>query len=667
VGSPTKLSAEPDAPLAAVLPMPPAQPGRNRRAPATLAAAVLLAVVAAASPLDFGFYDFGAWAPLSLAAVVLLVAVLFRGRLQLSRPGLIALASLAGLLALSAASLLWAESRESAWTDTNRLALYCVVLAIALLVIRSTVHARAVLIILGLPGLVSALVACLVFIAGAPHGWFTLGRLNWPLGYINGTAGLLVMTSWPWIWLGESASRRWLRSAALAGAAAILALAVLTQARAIELEALAAAVATLLVAPDRARRALKLLLVLAGVAATLHWTVRPYAVTGTNQTLPITGSAIRGAGLGILASALLVAGAHQLCSLWLGSLRIERRGALLRLSGRALIALVALGLILTATLGSGTIRKQYDAFTQMHTTGLSSGNRLLYAGGFRDDLWRIALDEWVDHPLLGVGAGNYDTYYYALRRNPEYVLQPHSLELQMLAELGIGGVALLLIFLGAIGWGAGSRRLTLSSQDPGLRVAATGIFVAWIAGTSVDWLYDIPGLTITALLAAGVLLAPSPRATEPVTASTLRRRPAQRIAQVAGLAVLALIAASVGRQYAASRYASTGASDVRAGRPAAALRQLTTAEELDPYSLATLYSISAAYARLDDYAGARDALRTAERREPHNYVPPTLLGDLAMLRGYPRVALADYARALKLDPADAQLQSRYARAQGQAR
>jgi tetratricopeptide (TPR) repeat protein len=120
--------------------------------------------------------------------------------------------------------------------------------------------------------------------------------------------------------------------------------------------------------------------------------------------------------------------------------------------------------------------------------------------------------------------------------------------------------------------------------------------------------------------------------------------------------VLALVAASIGRQYAASRYMASGAAKSQT-QPVQAIRALHTAEQLDPYSLQTLYDIASAYAALDDYTDARAALLAAERREPENYVTAALLGDLATRRGYYRVALTDYFRAQSLDPHDAEMQS----------
>lgn len=635
--------------------------GRRRRATqrAALAAGLIVAIVAAASPFDTGYYDFGAWAPLALGAIVILVGVLFAGRLRFSRGGALALGGLTLILVMSALSILWAQSRESAWTETNRIAFYCVLLAIGLLAIRTLSAARAVIVLLGLPALLAALVGSVLLLTGQANDWFTLARLNWPVGYINGTAALLMIGVWPCLAAAEYAPRRWMRSAAIGGATAIASFAVMTQARAIVLEVVVCGAIVLLVAPGRSRRALKLLLLVAGVLISLHWTLAPYSDSGTSQTAAIPTSALREAGGAVLIAGLLIGVAHQLISQFAQRLTDARRASVLTLVGRVLAGALVLGIVVGIAVGHSTIGRQYDDFTSNKITSLTSASssRLLEAGGFRSDLWRVALDEWVDHPAGGVGAGNYDTQYYRLRHNPEYVLDPHSLELQMLAELGIVGLLGLLLFVGATLWGARPRRNTLAGRDPVIRIAAVGAFTAWLVGTSVDWLYDIPGITGLAILAAAVLLAPAPpdpsdpATTEPAALTGARAR-SQRAIQVTALAILALLAASVGRQFAGTVYANKGASDVSAGHAAAALQDLSTARQLDPYSLDTLYSIAQAYSVLDDYQGAREALVDAQRLEPSNYVPPTRLGDIADLRGYPRLALHYYLIAHALNPLD---------------
>ncbi len=45
------------------------------------------------------------------------------------------------------------------------------------------------------------------------------------------------------------------------------------------------------------------------------------------------------------------------------------------------------------------------------------------------------------HPVAGVGAGGYTVAYYKQRRTTEAIENPHSIELELLAELGLVGGA----------------------------------------------------------------------------------------------------------------------------------------------------------------------------------------------------------------------------------
>jgi tetratricopeptide (TPR) repeat protein len=161
-------------------------------------------------------------------------------------------------------------------------------------------------------------------------------------------------------------------------------------------------------------------------------------------------------------------------------------------------------------------------------------------------------------------------------------------------------------------------------------------------------------------------VVPAPAGPDHVAAVSFPRRGRRQAGLVLGLSALALLAASVGRQYAASRYEASGAAKL-ASSPRAALGGLQTAAQLDPYSLRTLYTIASAYARLDDYADARATLLVAQRREPHNYVPPALLGDLAMRRGDYALAEVEYGRAVSLNPRDPSVASALAAAEGARR
>jgi tetratricopeptide (TPR) repeat protein len=626
--------------------------GRRREVAAVGWAAVAVAVVLAASPVADGYFDFDWWGAIALGALVLLVVLAGVVRPSFTRYGALAFGGVLLLLGLSAASMLWAESRDSAWTEVNRLALYAALFAVGLVAVRDRRTARVVLVVLGSAALLASLWLCLSFLFGANQGAFLTRRLNSPIGYINGTACLLVMGVWPWIALAESASRRLAWAGALSAAAVIAGMLVLTQARAVMPAILLSAVLVLACAGGRTRRAVNLLLVTAAVAVALPWTLAVYSTGGAADRLLLPSHGlIRAAAAAILLCALGVG----LARLGLGALmdRVEtaRRDQWLRRLGITLAVVSVCSVAVLAVVGGPYIARQWQNFTALKVNE-SAATRFTDFSGYRYDLWRVALREFEQHPVGGLGAGNYDDEYYQLRRTSQYVIVPHSLELQMAAELGVGGVIALLLFCGAVLAACFARRGTLASTDRLVKVAAAGMFAAWLIDTSVDWTYDIPGLAGAAILAAALLVVPA-RSGRVGAFAPRRSRRAQAGAALA-LAVLALLAASVGRQYAATRYQEAGATELAAS-PRAALSTLAEAEKLDPYSLQTLYSLASAYAREDNYPRARDTLLQAQAVEPDSYVTPALLGDLATRRGDSTLAGAEYHRALVLNPNDPEL------------
>jgi O-Antigen ligase/Tetratricopeptide repeat len=654
----------PDSQGATVVPLARArgwQPGGGN-SPAI--AAILAAAVLAVSPLASGYYSFTAWAPLTLGAIILLVVVALVARPHLTNTGVVASVGLGLLVALSFASILWAESRDSAWMSSNQIALYAAIFGIGLLAIRELRTARTVMLILGAPALLASVVLAVIFATGGGGNDFLLGRLDVPIGYVNGTAGLLAMGIWPWLSLAEVASSRRVRVAAMTAAGLIAAIAVTTQARALLPAFLIATVLVMIAAPNRTRRGVHLLIVAAAVAVSAHWTLQLYSSTGPVQAFAPPSHTLRGAGLAILVGGLLAAG------LKLGLESVTSRVAevtRLRLSrrlGQTMLIAVAAGAVAIGVGAHGRISTQWNDFTHLNAEQSASNRFLAIGGGFRYDLWRVALDEFKSDPIAGVGAGNYDDSYYRLRDNPQSVTVPHSLEMEVLAELGVLGLVGLLLFCGAVLRGGMARgRRTLAGQDAGLKVAALGMFTAWLAATSVDWLYNIPGLAGMAILAAAILVAPSPApapspspAPAPVPAAPAQGRGrAGQAMLVVALTLLAFVAASLGRQYVAALYSNSGHGLVSKD-PVQALQKLKTAEQLDPWSMQTQYAVASAYAHLNDYGAARDALVHAQQLEPENYVPPALLGDIATRAGDHATAATAYRRALKLDPREPVLQ-----------
>jgi O-antigen ligase len=308
------------------------------------------------------------------------------------------------------------------------------------------------------------------------------------------------------------------------------------------------------------------------------------------------------------------------------------------------VAIALLAVVVAVGNPVDKVRQQYDDFVNLRV-GQSDSTRFLSGGGYRYDYWRVAWLEFKDSPLRGQGAGNYDDLYFVERRTTEDIRQPHSLEMQTLAELGIVGMLFLLLFVGAViaGLWRQSRRARELPERRMVAVAAGGAFVAWLTHTSVDWLHNIPGVTGIALCAAAALV--SPWALRPSRAPV-----STRIVVVALVGVLAVVAAdSVGRLAYAEKDRIAARDSLRSD-PVEALRLANRSLALNDESVPALYVRGAAYARLGRYGESRAALLEAAKVEPRDHLTWALLGDLSARRGKFRQAQAYYRRSLALNP-----------------
>jgi len=650
---------EPPEPLN--LPREPSAPTRRPLGGRSLALAVAVAqpAVFGLSCLFGGYYSLSAWGAIALASFALIVPLLALRRIDPTPAARVALTGLGLLVAWAALSMLWAESVDSAWTEVNRLSLYAATVVIGLSALREPRHARVAINVVTLA--VGTVVAYLTvrMLIGSGVGLFIDDRISLPMGYTNGEAGFFLMGFWCCLAGAEPGDRPALRGVALAFAALVFDLLVLTQSRAI-IPALVVSIAVILIAfPRRLGRGWALLLVVAAVGAALPWVLEVYALKG--RGLPLDEATIRNAALAsVLAAA--VAGL-----LWAAVCRFAPRVRDPRARRAAQAVAIAIPLIAVIALAVQVqhpikrLETQYQNFVGLHVNESASA-RFTDAGGFRYDLWRVAVHEFSGAPLLGLGAGNYDRGYYTERRQTTTVRQPHSLELQFLAELGLPGAIALLLFLGGVFAAAFShRRRRGLERDVRVSVAACGLFTVWLVHTSFDWVYNLPGVTGIGLVGAAVLLRRPESVTDATDATDApdathvgERAPRgnrRRLILVAGLACLAVLAASVGRQLTGElylRHAEQRLSSDPVGALSAANRSLS----LNANALSTYYVKAAAFARLDRYEQARQALSEAARREPHNYVPPGLLGDLAVRRGDYVAAAAAYRRANQLNPRD---------------
>jgi len=680
-------------PMTGTTALPKAGPGRSLAAPAvpppssrpksptwatrgaTLALA-LLGLGAGLSPLFSAYFDTSVWVPIGLVVILAAgVSAIVRPP-GASLPVVLSLTALAGLGLWSLLSTSWAQAAEQATVDGNRWLAYAAVLMLLIVLVRRRVHASVLLAAVG-AGIVVVGVTVLVRMLGSnPISLFIGGRLNSPLGYINGEGCVFAMGCWLSLALAE---RREPVLAGLGAAATVMlaSLTLLTQSRGAAIATFVAVIVALVVVPGVRRRVIALATIGAGVAAAAGPTLRVYTA---GQSGAGFGSAAHSAVIAILVFSALagVVWAAITTIALAAERRGERSAVLIGRVATVLTALVLLAPVVAAVVRAPalerTARSQWHAFVHLSASSGSSAvqTRLFSGAGNRYDYWRVARHVFTGHPLIGVGAGNFTATYYAQRHTQESIQNPHSIELQTLSELGIVGAGLLVLLVA--GGMSGVRRLRAEARRSRAQrttmVAATGIAVVWMVDTSGDWMHLLPGVTAIALAALAVLCR-SPRAgdsaeSDPSEISSRAADPGPNRSgglpvRTLGLAACAAFALVVGgasllRSGLAEHYLNSAQSELSA-TPAVAIADANSSLRLDGANLDAYYVKAAGQARFGRAAAAHATLLAAARADSRDYVTLTLLGDLEVRRGNFGAARGYYSRAHTLDPNDPGLAS----------
>jgi UDP-GlcNAc:undecaprenyl-phosphate GlcNAc-1-phosphate transferase len=632
--------------------------------PAAYGCLLVLGLGAGLSPFFFAYYDASAWVPIGLGLVAASAVAVVARPTRPSGPAALVLGGLLGLGVWSLASTAWAESVENAVVSGNRWLAYGALLLLMLVLLRSD-RRSAVLMGAATLGVLAVALSVLVRLLGGDPGSLFLGdRLNSPLGYINGEGCLFVIGFW--LCFAAAEARRALVAGPAAGMATLMAcLAILSQSRGTALAMLVALVAVVALVPGRTRRLYGLLVVAGAVALAAPDLLSIYEHSPGGSVSGAAGhAACRVALLAAIAAGLAWA---LLTLVWEHAVAPRAWGARAGATGSWLLAIpIVLALIVAA--GSAhridhSARDQWHAFT--HLAGPSAGvgasaasqTRLLSGAGNRYDYWRIAWGVWREHPVLGVGAGNYPRPYYQQRATTEDIQQPHSIELQALSELGVVGALLLAGFIGGIGWGI-ARMRPAAARSPlsrALMVSGVGAISAWLAQTSVDWMHLLPGMTAIAIAATAVLVRPrTPHTAQAASGHSrfgeaLTSRPALALGASAVLVTLVVAGASLSRQGLADIYRMRAQHELDA-HPAAAITEANSSLDIDSDAMETYYVKAAGLARFDQPAAAQAVLAQALAHEPNNFVTWTLLGDISLREHRIGAAKRDYNRAHELNP-----------------
>lgn len=453
-----------------------------------------------AGPTVLAFFTGGyfpeaqAWAGLTAWALVLVAALVIPGPLPRARATWLAVGGLALLGGWTLLSITWAPIAGRAYHAGQLVMLYVGVLLAALLLLRGRGTQRAAepalaagtLIVIGY-GLAGRFLPGVLHFA---HSVSAQGRLEQPLTYWNAMGELAALGLVLSVRLAGDALRpRWLRAV---GAAACVPLALglyLSFSRGALFACAAGLVVLIVAAPRREQLEAIALATAAGVVASAA-TSRLRGVTSLSGAL---GTRERQGAI-VLAVIILLAAAAAAAQWWLVG---RRRAAPLRLPRHAAwiaTALICAGLAVAILVGSKeTTSHPLSAGASRYATLQS--NRYAY--------WNVALKAFAHEPLRGVGGGGWSVWWLRDRKINDFAQDAHSLPLQTLAELGLVGIVLLGVFY--VGVGVAARAAQRAA--PALAAGALAGFVAYTAHAPLDWDWQMPAVTLIAMILAGSLLA----------------------------------------------------------------------------------------------------------------------------------------------------------------
>jgi hypothetical protein len=474
-----------------------------RRAVLAAAAATLLTGPTLLAFFSGGYFLEPRLLATALGWTVVVVCALAAPRcLPRGLPGWLALCGLGLLTAWSAASIGWAPVSTPALHNVQRLLLFEGVLIAAVALLRGPRTLAAVepalaagtVIVIGY-GLAGRLLPGLIDL---DHSSGAGGRLEQPLTYWNAEGLLAGMGLVLCARIAGDGSRP-PRLRALAGAASpLLGMGVyLSFSRGAIAASLVGLVILVAAAPTWAQlRATGLALAGAALAGGAS------ALFGAVSSLSGATSAREGQGAALLAILVaLMVGAAAATTL-LARREREGRGRWGRLPAARRLPAVAAATVLVAAaiVVIGGLNERANTTTAGPNAGVS---RLASVNSSRYEYWRLGLRAFAAHPLDGLGSGGFRYYWLRERRIREGVAEVHSLELGVAAELGIPGV----IALGLLLTGVGLAACRALRRHPELAAGSCAVLVVWLMHASIDWDWELPAVTLPALVLAGAMIA----------------------------------------------------------------------------------------------------------------------------------------------------------------
>jgi hypothetical protein len=461
-------------------------------------------------------------------------------------------------------------------------------------------------------------------------------RLSYPINYWNGLAACMALGCVLLVWLGAHARSRAGRALAV-GALPVPALALFLTSSRGGVVALAIGLAALfLVSPARARLFGGVLLGGAAAAAVIMIAnSKARFVDGLTDAPGAEGDGH--AMLAIIALAVALAALVRLA--------VDRpllRLALPRAATAATAAVLAVAAaVVLVALDPG---QRLDEFNDPPADpgparGFVTRHLASAEGSGRYQFWETGLDAFAEHPVRGVGAAGYESYWAQNGSVPYYIRDAHSLPVELAAELGVVGLLTLLAFLGI----AVAAALRSRGADPAVTAGCLAVIAAGGASAAIDWSWELPAAFLPVVVAAALITGPAVAPSARAGASRFGLGVA-----VLGLAWAALIASALVGATEVKLDDSRAA--VRRGDLAEALADARAARAIAPWSGAPRLQLALIHERRGDLPAARRAALEAAARDSEDWRVFLVVTRLAVKAGDVDAARSSLRRARLLNP-----------------
>jgi hypothetical protein len=561
---------------------------------------------------------------------------------RLTPAGLAFTALLTALVVWMGLSVLWSVEPDRSWEYVNRGLVYVAFFALGLLVGALRVSLRWA----SLGGGVLSTAVVLWALAGKvipdlfPDAE-RVARLRDPLGYWNAlavVAGLAILFA---LW---AASRREypmrIRAAAAAAVFVSSVALLLTFSRGGALVAAVIVAAFILFVQERIQVLATLAVAVPPALAVSIWAFSSDGISADGQ--PYDSRLRAGLILGVLlvlGAALVAVAAGYLLRyeethahrIWLPSPREAAIGA-------GALAAVAVAVLVVG----GWTGRALDEFTNPapESENVGPGRVVSLSSNSRWDWWQESWQIFEHDPIGGSGAGTFLVARRPYRENLIFVIEPHSVPIQFLAETGIVGF---LLVVGLVATGVAATMQSVRRLEGGERTAATALALAALAyllHALVDYDWDFVALTGPVLLVVGLLLATGP---------TL---PAVRRPLLAAGAVLFAVAsiASLAAPWLATRKVDDAYELIIAGEADAAANAAEDARQLNPLAIEPLLAAAAVEEERGNDQRALELYVEAVELQPENPQTWYELASFERAVGLREEAIRHVGRAQALDP-----------------